>query len=108
MRRKVSWLFLSLAILGTALPLWAFVPFVVAHGQDMRLFFTQLTQTPVSCFFALDVLISAVTCWLLVFVEGRRVGMKNLWIYIVCTLLVGVSLALPLFLFFRERNLRSS
>jgi hypothetical protein len=31
--------------------------------------------------------------------------MSNLWLYIVCNLAVGVSLALPLFLFFRERKL---
>jgi hypothetical protein len=31
--------------------------------------------------------------------------MKNLWLYVLCNLAVGVSLALPLFLFFRERKL---
>jgi hypothetical protein len=31
--------------------------------------------------------------------------MTNLWLYVVCNLAVGVSLALPLFLFFRERKL---
>jgi hypothetical protein len=31
--------------------------------------------------------------------------MGNLWLYVVCNLAVGVSLALPLFLFFRERRL---
>ena len=36
--------------------------------------------------------------------RGRR-GMKNLWLYVVCNLAVGVSLALPLFLLFRERRL---
>jgi uncharacterized membrane-anchored protein YhcB (DUF1043 family) len=33
--------------------------------------------------------------------------MKHLWVYVLCTLLVGVSLGLPLFLFFRERKLMS-
>jgi len=31
--------------------------------------------------------------------------MKKLWVYVVCNLAVGVSLALPLFLFFREQTL---
>jgi len=31
--------------------------------------------------------------------------MKHLWLYVVCNLVVGVSLALPLFLLFRERAL---
>jgi hypothetical protein len=42
-----------------------------------------------------------------VFSEGPRRGMKNLWVYVLCTLLVGVSLGLPLFLFFRERKLNA-
>jgi hypothetical protein len=33
--------------------------------------------------------------------------MRRLWVYIVCNLAVGVSLALPLFLLFRERTLHS-
>ncbi|AUB41502.1 Protein of unknown function DUF2834 [Nostoc flagelliforme CCNUN1] len=31
--------------------------------------------------------------------------MRNLWVYVVCNFLVGVSLGLPLFLFMRERQL---
>ncbi|MDQ2973897.1 MAG: DUF2834 domain-containing protein [Acidobacteriota bacterium] len=31
--------------------------------------------------------------------------MSNLWLYVVCNLAVGVSVALPLFLFFRERKM---
>lgn len=31
--------------------------------------------------------------------------MKFLWIYIVCNLIVGLSLALPLFLLMRQRQL---
>jgi hypothetical protein len=33
--------------------------------------------------------------------------MKNLWAYVVCNLAVGVSFALPLFLFFRERKIEA-
>lgn len=58
-----------------------------------------------SAFFGLDVIVSSLALWLLVFSEGRRRGMRNLWLYVVCNLTVGVSLALPLFLFFRERKL---
>lgn len=97
-------LYLIAAILGTALPLSQFIPFLVAHGFDMRLFFQQLFQNHASGFFAMDVIVSTFVLWLFVFSEGRRRGMRNLWVYVVCTLAVGVSLALPLFLFFRERK----
>ncbi len=39
--------------------------------------------------------------WVLVFTEGRRLGMRHRWVYILCNLVVGVSLALPLFLYVR-------
>ena len=100
-------LFLVAVILGTVLPLSQFIPFLAAHGFDMPLFFRQLFQNHVSAFFAIDVIVSSVALWLFVFSEGRRRGMRNLWLYVVCNLAVGVSLALPLFLFFRERRLKT-
>jgi hypothetical protein len=96
--------YLCLAVLGTILPLSVFAPFIFAYGFDAGRFFQQLWQTPASRFFVLDVLISALTLLVFVSREGRRLNMERLWVYLVCTLLVGVSLALPLFLFFRERR----
>jgi hypothetical protein len=104
----MQWIYLVAAILGTVLPLSQFLPFLAANGLDMSLFMQQLFQTPVSGFFAMDVLVSSLVLWVFVFSEGRRRGMSNLWLYVVCNLIVGVSLALPLFLFFRERRVTAS
>ena len=101
----MQWLFLGAAILGAIIPLSYLVPFLAVHGFDMPLFFRQLFQNDISAFFGTDVIVSALALLLFVFSEGRRRGMKNLWAYLLCTLLVGVSLGLPLFLFFRERKL---
>jgi hypothetical protein len=101
----MQWIYLILAILGTVLPLWQFLPFVAANGLDIQLFMRQLFQTHVSGFFAMDVLVSSFVLWVFVFSEGRRRSMRNLWVYVACNLVVGVSLALPLFLFFRERTI---
>ncbi len=103
----MKWLYLIAAILGTVLPLSQFIPFLMAHGLDMPLFFQQLFQNHVSGFFGMDVIVSSLVLWLFVFSEGRRRGMNNLWLYVVCNLAVGVSLALPLFLFFRERKINA-
>ncbi len=103
----MQWLYLMAAILGTILPLSQFIPFLMEHGFDIPLFFRQLFQTNVSGFFGMDVIVSSFVLWLFVFSEGRRRGMSNLWLYVVCNLAVGVSLALPLFLFFREGKLKA-
>ena len=102
----MQWLYLAAAILGAVLPLSQLVPFLAAHGFDLSLFFKQLFQNNVSAFFGLDVIVSSFVLWFFVFSEGRKRGMRNLWLYVVCNLAVGVSLALPLFLFFRERRLK--
>ena len=96
------------AILGAVLPLSQFIPFLKTHGLDLKLFFTFLFSNSVSGFFGMDVIVSSVVLWIFVFSEGRRLGMKRLWIYVVSNLAVGVSLALPLFLLFRERALDRS
>ena len=101
----MHWLYLIAAIIGALLPLWQLIPFLTAYGFDMPLFFEQLFQNHVSAFFGIDVIISSFVLWLFVFSEGRRRGMRYLWVYVICNLAIGVCLALPLFLFVRERKL---
>ena len=103
----MQWLYLVAAILGTALPLSQLIPFLTTNGLDLPLLFSQLFQNHISAFFALDVIVSSLVLWLFVFSEGHRRGMKNLWLYVVCNLMVGLSAALPLFLLFRERKLKA-
>jgi len=105
MKRGNSFTFLILALLGAFVPLGALAPFVYAHGFAPGLFVKQLFETPVSRFFAFDVLFSAITFWVFMLREGRRLEMKKIWVYVLCTCLVGVSLGLPLFLLFRERKM---
>jgi hypothetical protein len=105
---NMQWLYLAAAILGTILPLRFVVPFLLANGLDLRLFCQQLFQNNVSAFFGVDVIVTSLVLWLFVFSEGRRRKMGNLWVYLICNLVVGVSLALPLFLFFREKKIQVS
>ena len=96
------------AIMGVALPFTFLAQFLNANGFDASTFARQLFQNNIAMFFAMDVVVSALVLWVFIFAEGRNQRMRHLWTYVLCTLLVGVSLALPLFLFFRERKLFSS
>jgi uncharacterized membrane protein YbaN (DUF454 family) len=102
----MQWIYLVLAIIGAVLPLSCFIPFLLAHGFDLPLIVRDLFQNNISASFGLDVIISALVVYLFFFHEGQRRGMKHLWVYVICTTFVGVSLGLPLFLFFRERKLK--
>jgi hypothetical protein len=51
---------------------------------------------------AWDLIISSVALWVFVLTEGRRLGVRLLWLPLVANLAVGLSLALPLFLYMRH------
>ncbi|MGL5058513.1 MAG: DUF2834 domain-containing protein [Microcoleus sp.] len=100
--------YLVLCILGTVLPLSQFVKFLWQQGLNVNAFFGQLFANDISSFFAWDLIVSTLVLWLFVFSEGSRLKMKNLWVYIASNLLVGVSLALPLFLLMRHRKIEET
>jgi len=99
---KPKYVYWALCVLGFALPYSQLVPFVREHGFDLRLLLEQLFANRISAFFGLDVLVSAVALWIFVGVEGRRARVPHRWAPLVATLVVGVSLGLPLFLALRE------
>jgi hypothetical protein len=100
-------LYLVLAVIGAVIPYAQFVPWLIQHGLDLRLFVDELFSTRIGGFFGLDVVISAVTLIVFIRREGSRRKLRLLWLPIGATCLVGVSCGLPLFLYLRERQLAS-
>jgi hypothetical protein len=97
--------YLCLCVLGLVLPYSQFLPFLREHGLDLHVFCQQLFANRIAAFFGLDVIVSTLVLWTLVWVEGRRTGTRSLWAPIAASLAVGVSLGLPLFLYLRERRI---
>jgi len=98
-------LYLVLAVVGAVLPYSQFVPWLIEHGPNIPLLFTEIFSTKVGAFFALDVLISAVVLIGFIRREGAARKMRMLWMPIAATCLIGVSCGLPLFLYLRERQI---
>jgi hypothetical protein len=98
-------MYLCLSVLGVVLPYSQFIPWIIEHGPNVELLFRQLFANRIGAFFGWDVLVSAVVLVRFVRVEGRRLGMRLLWLPIAGLLAVGVSFGLPLFLYLRERAL---
>jgi hypothetical protein len=97
--------YLSLCLFGVILPNAPFLHWLSEHGVAPGLFVHDLFANGVSSFFGLDVLLSALVVGGFVLIEGRRLGMRRLWMPIAALCLVGVSLGLPLFLYQRQRRL---
>lgn len=100
----MQFIYILLCIAGTTLPLSQFVPWLSGHGLDVPLLLQQAISNYIAAFAWADVLISGIAIIVFVLAEGRRLAMPRLWLPLSC-LVVGPSLALPLFLFLRERHL---
>jgi len=103
---KLRYLYLVFCLLGLLLPYSQFVPWIMEHhGLNMPLFIRDLFANRISAFFAVDVIVSAIVLILFVRVEGTRLAMRLLWLPILATFFVGVSLGFPLFLYLMQREL---
>lgn len=105
MRRKH--LYLILAVAGFLAPYYFLISFIAAHGLDTKAFVQQLFGTRISTFFAVDLLISSVVFMRYLHQEAGRNHIKHWWLYLIALLTVGLSFALPLFLYARESRLEA-
>jgi hypothetical protein len=99
-------IFLIFTLVGVLVPYYFFFKFLGENGFDIPLLVGQLFANNISTFFAVDLVVSIVVFWIYMISEADKLQMKNRWLYILASLTVGLSFALPLFLYFRERQLK--
>lgn len=98
-------IYLILCLLGTILPLGQFIPWLAEHGFHLPLMWQQIHTDRLSAFAWSDVVVSALALTVFVLAESRRIGMRHGPLALL-GLVVGVSMALPLFLWLRQRYLQ--
>ena len=101
-------IYLVLAILGFIAPYYFFLQVPPENLLDLPALIQPLFANDFMRGLGMDLTVSVITFWTYVIVEARRLQMKNPWLYLLATVLVGLSFALPLFLYFRERQLKAS
>jgi ABC-type Fe3+ transport system permease subunit len=102
---KTRHFYLVCCVLGLVVPYSQFAPWLLEHGLNLGLFFRELFANRISAFFATDVIVSAIVLIWFIQSEGKRLRVRLLWLPMVGTLVVGVSLGLPLFLLLRQATL---
>ena len=102
---RLRHVYLALCVIGALLPYSQFIPWFLEHGLDLSLFLDQLFANRIGGFFGLDIIVSSLVLWVFVFSEGGRIGMRRLWLPVLASLVVGVSLGLPLFLYMRQLHI---
>ncbi|MCA1716928.1 MAG: DUF2834 domain-containing protein [Actinobacteria bacterium] len=94
----------ALCVVGAALPLSQFVPWLAENGLDLPLLFEELFANRISSFFAWDVLISAAVVLAFLALDGGGLPWAQRALAAVATCSVGVSFGLPVYLLLRERH----
>jgi Terpene cyclase DEP1 len=105
---KQKHLYLMLAIIGLIAPYYFFISFLMAHGLDGKAFLQQLFGTRIATFFAVDLLLSCVVFVRFLRQEASRYAIARWWLYLLALLTVGLSFALPLFLYVRASHLETN
>ena len=100
-------IYLALAIIGFIAPYYFFLQLPAEDGFNLPLLIQPLLANNFMRGLAMDLTISVLAFWFFVFVEASRLQLKNPWLYLLATLFVGLSFALPLFLYFREREIET-
>lgn len=98
-------IYLAASILGAVLPWSIFFTLGLVRGFDIQLMFDNFQDSDLAIAVLADLLISSIVFWFFLYSEGHRMRMANLWVFIVLNLTIGLSLALPLFLYIREGKL---
>ena len=98
-------LYLVLSALGLISAYFFFGRFIILDGLDLRLLVSQPLAGNVSTMLTMDLLICVIVSWAFIYRQARALQMRRWWLYVIATLGVGLSFALPLFLYFRETRL---
>lgn len=99
-------LYLALAVLGAVVPYVFFMQHFDASGYGISEFTSAVFATPASSGFTSDLLISSFVFWIYMF-NGRDGG-PNPWPFVGLNLFIGLSCALPAYLYWRERGGRQA
>lgn len=89
-------LYLMLAIVGAVVPYGFFFGFIAAEGLNLSGFVSALFANGPAGGFTADLLISSVVFWIFMF---SRPGGPKPWLFIVLNLTIGLSCALPAYLY---------
>ena len=95
-------IYLMLATLVFIVPYYFFIRFLIQKGLDLQQFIDFMFVNPIATFFVLDLIISTIVFYEFLYQETSRLGIGNWWMYVGFSLVVGLSFALPIFLYKRE------
>ncbi len=95
--------YLFAAIIGAVIPLVFFIGFFQKNGISLPLFVSGLFENGAAAGFSADLLISSFVFWAFMFQQRSQGDSPNPALFIFLNLSIGLSCALPAFLYAREK-----
>ena len=95
-------LYLALAILGAVIPYAFFISHFVAEGLSLPIFLATVFANPAAGGMTADLFISSFIFWLMMWRVREDRGGPALWPFILLNLGIGLSCALPAYLYAAE------
>ena len=92
------------ALVGTQ---WVLVDYLVGSGS-LGDFLDATTATHAATFLTIDLLGLATVATIFIVADGRKQGVRWLWLYVVLVFTVAASVAFPLYLIARTRTLAAT
>lgn len=96
--------YLLMAVVGTVVPWIFFGSFFALSGIDIPLFLQSLFVNGAAGGFSADVLISIPVFWIWSWRDATQHSVARWWLVLPASFFVGLSLALPLYLYLREQD----
>lgn len=97
------WAYLSVAAIGLVGTAWFNVQSVINPSGDT--FFAAWFANPSVSSLSWDLLATASAASIFIILEGRRLGIRWYWAYVLFSFVTAVAFTFPLFLAVRERHL---
>lgn len=100
------WVYLAVAAIGLVGTAWFNIRSVIEPSGDT--FFAAWFANPSVSSLSWDLLATASAASIFIILEGRRLGIRWYWAYVLVSFITAVGFTFPLFLAVRERRLARS
>lgn len=97
-----------LCVLGAVLPFSKIIPWLYQHDMSFSMLWLEIQYSPIGYAAWWSVLLVSLVALVFILGEGVRLRVPKLWLPIVCTVCLGASFGLPLFLLLREFHIERS
>jgi hypothetical protein len=99
--------YLILAILGAIIPYLFFFQFFELNGYSLSAFMSASVVNHAAAGISADVLFASLVFWVFMFVQQQRQDGPNPVLFMILNLTIGLSCALPAYLYAQERRKES-